>query len=109
MMSALSLIPSGRGFAVYLYGYVYLQLRSVKGPILDENRAGHGAGLKSEIISFIENGEVIQTILKHLGIWLVRSRPPPKIHAPPTLLESESTDRHPHLSSYLKNAERKTA
>jgi hypothetical protein len=34
MMSALSLIPSGRGFAAYLYGYVYLQLRSVKGPFL---------------------------------------------------------------------------
>jgi len=48
------------------------------------------------IISFIENGEVIRAILKHLGIWLVRSRPPPKIYAPPTLLESESADHRPH-------------
>jgi len=36
------------------------------------------------IISFIEDAEVIKTILKYLGIWLVRSRPPPKIHDPPT-------------------------
>ncbi|MDO8722690.1 MAG: transposase [Syntrophales bacterium] len=36
-----------------------------------------------KIISSIEDQEVIKTILKHLGIWLVRSRPPPKIHAPP--------------------------
>ena len=27
------------------------------------------------IISFIEDREVIQTILKHLGLWLVKSRP----------------------------------
>jgi len=36
------------------------------------------------IISFIEDREVIKTILKHLGLWLVRSRPPPRIHAPPS-------------------------
>ncbi|MBI4632919.1 MAG: transposase [Deltaproteobacteria bacterium] len=35
------------------------------------------------IISFIEDREAIRAILKHLGLWLVRSRPPPKIHAPP--------------------------
>jgi hypothetical protein len=35
------------------------------------------------IISFIEDREVIQTILKHLGLWLVKSRPTPKAHAPP--------------------------
>ena len=35
------------------------------------------------IISFIEDREVIKTILKHLGIWLIRSRPPAKAHAPP--------------------------
>ena len=48
-----------------------------------------------EIINFIENAEVICAILEHLGIWLVRSRPPPRIHAPPT---SESADlrNHPH-------------
>jgi hypothetical protein len=35
------------------------------------------------IISFIENQQTIRDILTHLGLWLVRSRPPPKIHAPP--------------------------
>jgi hypothetical protein len=35
------------------------------------------------IISFIEDKSVIRDILQHLGLWLVRSRPPPKIHAPP--------------------------
>ena len=37
------------------------------------------------IISFIEDREVIQAILKHLGRWLVKSRPAPKAHAPPAL------------------------
>jgi len=35
------------------------------------------------IISFIENQHTIRDILMHLGLWLVRSRPPPKIHDPP--------------------------
>jgi hypothetical protein len=35
------------------------------------------------IISFIEHREVIQAILKHLGLWLVKSKPTPKAHAPP--------------------------
>ena len=35
------------------------------------------------VISFIENAQVIRDILKHLRLWLVRSRPPPKIHDPP--------------------------
>jgi hypothetical protein len=36
------------------------------------------------IISFIEDPSVIRDILEHLGLWLARARPPPKIqHAPP--------------------------
>jgi hypothetical protein len=35
------------------------------------------------IIISIEDPSVIRAILDHLGIWLVRSRPPPKIHDPP--------------------------
>jgi hypothetical protein len=35
------------------------------------------------VISAIDNRQVIRAILEHLGIWLVRSRPPPKIHDPP--------------------------
>ena len=35
------------------------------------------------IISSIEDREIIKTILKHLGLWLIRSRPSAKAHAPP--------------------------
>lgn len=42
------------------------------------------------IISFIEDREVIRAILKHLGLWLVKSKPTPKVHAPPALNQSES-------------------
>jgi hypothetical protein len=34
------------------------------------------------IISFIEDPSVIRDILNHLGLWLIRARPPPKAHAP---------------------------
>jgi len=32
------------------------------------------------IISFIEDPSVIRDILNHLGLWLVKARPPPKAH-----------------------------
>jgi hypothetical protein len=35
------------------------------------------------VISAIDDRQVIRAILEHLGLWLVRSRPPPKIHDPP--------------------------
>jgi hypothetical protein len=35
------------------------------------------------IISSIEDQEVIKTILNHLGLWLIPSKPPAKAHAPP--------------------------
>jgi hypothetical protein len=49
------------------------------------------------IVSSIEDPTVIRDILKHLGLWLVRSRPPPKIHDPPNS-ESAPVDLHipPH-------------
>jgi hypothetical protein len=31
-----------------------------------------------KIISFIEDEEVIEKILKHLGLWEMKARPPPK-------------------------------
>jgi len=37
------------------------------------------------IIGSIEDPSVIRTILEQLGLWLVRSRPPPKIHNPPNI------------------------
>jgi hypothetical protein len=38
------------------------------------------------IISSIEDPSVIRAILKHLKLWLVKSRPPPKIHDPPVCM-----------------------
>jgi hypothetical protein len=35
------------------------------------------------IISFIEDQQVIRNILTYLGLWLFRTRPPPRIHDPP--------------------------
>ena len=48
------------------------------------------------IISFIEDPLVIRDILRHLGLWLVRSRPPPKVHAAITLLKSKTSDYYSH-------------
>ena len=36
-----------------------------------------------KIIAFIKQAEIIEKILKHLGLWHVKTRPPPKIHSPP--------------------------
>jgi hypothetical protein len=36
-----------------------------------------------KIIAFIEDEEVISKILKHLGLWEVKQRPPPRANAPP--------------------------
>jgi hypothetical protein len=38
-----------------------------------------------KIIAWIEQKDVIKKILKHVGLWEVKSRPPPKIHSPPGL------------------------
>ncbi|MBN2515885.1 MAG: hypothetical protein JXC33_07615 [Deltaproteobacteria bacterium] len=39
-------------------------------------------------ISFTEDAQVIREILTHLGLWLVRSWPPPKVHDPPVCMLS---------------------
>jgi hypothetical protein len=56
------------------------------------------------IISFIEDAQVIREILTHLGLWLVRSRPPPKIHDPPNIEYAPSDylahAPHPQTDAY---------
>jgi hypothetical protein len=56
------------------------------------------------IISFIEDAQVIRDILTHLGLWLIRSRPPPKIHAPPNIEYATADDLahapHPKTDCY---------
>ena len=49
------------------------------------------------IIISIEDPSVIRAILKHLGIWLVRSRPPPKIHDPPVCMHSTGRTTAPYI------------
>jgi hypothetical protein len=34
------------------------------------------------IIAFIEREDLIKKILKHVGLWEVKTRPPPRAHAP---------------------------
>lgn len=34
------------------------------------------------VIGSIEDPSIIRAILEHLNLWLVRSRPPPRIHDP---------------------------
>ncbi len=34
------------------------------------------------ILAFIEDEDVIEKILKHLGLWDLKARPPPKVKAP---------------------------
>ena len=43
-----------------------------------------------KVISVIEDEEVIKKILKHLGLWEVKSRPPPKrANAPPPEIHTD--------------------
>lgn len=47
---------------------------------------------KMKILSFIEDEEIIKKILKHLGLWNVKQRPPPKAHAPPPTVHIDYSD-----------------
>jgi len=49
-----------------------------------------------QIISFIEDQQVIRDILTHLELWLFRSRPPPKMRTAVTLSESKTSDSFAH-------------
>ena len=44
-----------------------------------------------KIIAWVEQPEIIQKILKHVGLWEVKSRPPPKTHSPPGELQVDCT------------------
>jgi hypothetical protein len=45
-----------------------------------------------KIISFIEDEEVIEKILKHLGLWDLKVRPPPKVKAPSVTISIDDSD-----------------
>jgi hypothetical protein len=44
----------------------------------------------------IEDPSVIRAILEHLRLWLVRARPPPKIHAPSVCMHSTGRTAAPY-------------
>ncbi len=44
------------------------------------------------ILSVIEDQEVIKTILKHLGLWLVTRKPEPRANAPPREFQIDYSD-----------------
>jgi hypothetical protein len=49
------------------------------------------------VIISIEDPLAIWAILDHLGIWLVRSMPPPKIHDPPVCMHSTGRRAAPYI------------
>jgi hypothetical protein len=54
------------------------------------------------ILAFIESPEVIKKILKHLGLWEVKARPPPRANAsPPDVHIDYSDSQLPPSDDYL--------
>jgi hypothetical protein len=55
---------------------------------------------KMRIIRSIEDQDLIRTILEHLGLWLVKSKPVPKAHAPPHIeyVTDDHSYRNPEYS-----------
>ncbi len=47
---------------------------------------------KMKILSFIEDEEIIKKILKHLGLWDVKQRPPSKANAPSPTVHIDYSD-----------------
>ena len=52
---------------------------------------------KMRILSFIEDEQVIEKILKHLGLWEKEARPPPKPRAAPTRTDTVIDDSFSQL------------
>ena len=51
------------------------------------------------VIAFIEDEEVIEKILKHLGLWELKVRPPPKVKAPSVTISIDDSDSHVPFST----------
>ena len=46
----------------------------------------------THLLFFIEDEEVIEKILKHLGLWDLKVRPPPKVKAPSETISIDDSD-----------------
>jgi hypothetical protein len=49
------------------------------------------------VIGSIEDTSVIRVILEHLGLWLAKARPPPKIHDPPVCIHGAGRSAAPSI------------
>jgi len=57
---------------------------------------------RMRIISFIEDDEVIKKILKHLGLWKIKARPPPNANRPQQNVHIDYSDSQvPPCEDYL--------
>jgi len=45
-----------------------------------------------KIIAFLEEEQVIEKILRHLGLWEVKVRPPPKVKVPSLSISIDYSD-----------------
>jgi hypothetical protein len=55
-----------------------------------------------KIIFFIEDEDVISKILKHLGLWEVKQRPPPRAKTPPRNIHIDYTARPGATTFYVR-------
>ncbi|MBC8273429.1 MAG: hypothetical protein H8E40_00450 [Chloroflexi bacterium] len=51
-------------------------------------------------MAFIEQPEIIKKILKHLGLWEVKARPPPKTNAPQPNVHIDKAARPVRIISF---------
>jgi hypothetical protein len=54
-----------------------------------------------KIIGFIEDEEVIEKILKHLGLWNVKARPPPRAKGPSVTIYLDDSESQILSPDYL--------
>jgi len=57
-----------------------------------------------KVISVIEDEEIIKKILKHLGLWEIKARPPPRVTGPLKIQEYKidySTSQLPVSDKWL--------
>ena len=53
------------------------------------------------ILAFIEDEEVIEKVLNHLGLWDLKVRPPPKEKAPSVTISIDDSDSQVPFSALL--------
>jgi len=58
---------------------------------------------RMKVIGFIEDQEVIKKILKHLGLWDLKARPPKRTNAPPINTHLDYSARPGATDSYYRN------